>query len=145
MVQGRRPNVRRQRAVLRLRQQGWTLQAIASRFGVSYQAIACMLRGGKRGAVTCTFCGTTIATVEGSSAVRGAACVDCLAARPDLPFSQVLLSMRMAAELSQMKLAKLTGLTWWTISNLERGVHEPQSRTRERLLEGLRLALRKCP
>jgi DNA-binding transcriptional regulator YiaG len=93
--------------------------------------------------VPCAYCEATIATAEGSSTVQGVVCLKCLAAWPELPFAQVLLSLRMAAEVSQKELARQTGLSLATISDLERAKHVPRSKTRKRLLSWLQSILQK--
>lgn len=143
MVQGRRPNLRRHGEIIRLREQGWTLQAIANRFGVTRQAINSLLKGSRRGSAHCTFCGSIILTSEGTAKLRGVACLACLAGKPHLPFAKVLFSLRIAAALSQRELAKQAGCARVTISTLERSARHPHSHTRERLLSCLRLALNK--
>ena len=133
MVQGRRPNLPRRRAVFRLRQQGWTLPAIAARFGVTHQSIRSLLTELRRGSVRCAHCHVTIPAPEGSAKVIGVLCRECLTAG-DVPFGQRLFSLRIAAGLTQAELASQARLATLTVSMAERGRHVPHRRTRERLL-----------
>jgi transcriptional regulator with XRE-family HTH domain len=129
--------------IIGLRERGWTLQAIADRFGVTRQAINSLLKGSRRGSAHCTFCGSVILSSEGTGKLRGVACLACLAGKPHLPFAKVLFSLRIAAALSQGELAKQAGCARVTISILERNERHPHRQTRERLLGCLRLALSK--
>ena len=133
MVQGRRPNLARRRAVLRLRQQGWTLPAIAAGLGVSSQAVRSLLNELRRGSVRCTRCDVRIPTPEGSAKVGGVLCRDCLTAG-DVSFGQRLFSLRIVAGLTQAELARRARITTLTVSMAERGRHVPHKRTREKLL-----------
>jgi transcriptional regulator with XRE-family HTH domain len=132
MVQGRRPNLPRRRAVLHLRQQGWTLPAIAARLGVTRQSVRYLLTELRRGSVRCARCHVTIPTLEGSARVVGVLCRGCLAAA-DVSFGQRLFSLRIAAGLTQAELARQARITTLTVSMAERGRHAPHRRTRERL------------
>ena len=133
MVQGRRPKLHRRRAVFRLRQQGWTLQAIAARFGVSHQSIRCLLTELRRGSVRCARCHATIPTPEGSARVVGVLCRECLTAG-DVSFGQRLFSLRIAAGLTQADLARRARISAPTVLMAERGRRAPHKRTRELLL-----------
>jgi transcriptional regulator with XRE-family HTH domain len=138
MPSGRKPNLQRRRQVVQMRDRGLTLDQIASRFGVSKQAIWSLLHGRPlrtaARAVHCTGCGVLI--LSPGALRRDAAtalCLACLRARPAVPFAQRLQALRLAAGLSRAELATRAGVAPGSLRAYEEGVRSPQLRSATRL------------
>jgi DNA-binding CsgD family transcriptional regulator len=130
---GRRPNLGRRRLVVRLRRQGLTLQRIGQCLGITHQAVAHHLRrSGHTPNPACAGCGVAL-TTRGGPASRSIYCLDCLSARPELPFGVRLRSVRLAAGMSQGDLAQHAGLNKNTIRQQEAGMGPLSAGTLKRL------------
>jgi transcriptional regulator with XRE-family HTH domain len=142
MPSGRKPNLERRRQVLKLRDKGLTLTAIARRFGVSKQAVWSLLntrpqRTATR-AVPCSACGTMI--LSPGALRRDAAtalCLGCLRARPEVSFAQRLKALRLASGLSRAELSQRTGVASGSLRAYELGSRKPQHRSAARLADVL--------
>jgi transcriptional regulator with XRE-family HTH domain len=121
-----------------LRRQGLTLPEIASRLGVSKQAVHDSL--GRLGAsrplrsVPCTACDRMIYSAFALPAHREKVlCLACLRRGPNATFGQRLLALRLAVGLSQRELGRRAGVSDATIANHEHGAHGFDEATRAKL------------
>ncbi len=117
----------------RLRAQGWTLEEIGARFGVSRQCVQTLLALAQRNAPAgprpycCQECGQEIIQLAGPRQHNGQAyCLGCLEQHPEATFRQRLKAFRMAAGLTQKQLGERAGVHGLTILSLERGASEPK-------------------
>src|SRR5205085_3058532 len=132
---GRKPDPRtavRYREALKLRTQGWKLEQIGTRLGLTTQGVWRILRDYGHGApapgtVTCSHCKRRIAQGTGLLQSSGPVlCLSCLGRRPDASFGQRLKAFRMAAGLTQTALSEKSGVAQVTISGYEQRRLGPQ-------------------
>jgi transcriptional regulator with XRE-family HTH domain len=141
-AKGPRPNLKRHVLVARLRAQGFTLDQIGQRLGISHQAVAQTLRrSGCMRRPACADCGVALVT-HGGPLSYPIYCPRCLAAQPKLPFPAQLRSRRLASGLTQAKLAQGVGLNVSTVCKYECGWALPRPRTLARLVKILGTGLR---
>jgi transcriptional regulator with XRE-family HTH domain len=128
-----------------LRARGLTITAIARQFGVSRQAVQSALHRPRipRGPIRCRHCGVTLSAFAPMAGLPPLSCSDCLSKVPHIPFAVRLVSLRIAAGLTQVALAEAAGVSQALVSRLERGQRRPKARTREVLLSYLELVLSK--
>ena len=134
---GRPPNLLRRQMALDLRQQGLTLQEIATRMGTSKQNVHGLLdfAVGMR-SISCRLCGVVIVSAGHAMADmhNKPVCLQCLANMPHASFAERLRALRIARDLTQKQLAEKSGLTANTIHVLERELHRhPSEETIEKL------------
>jgi transcriptional regulator with XRE-family HTH domain len=147
---GRRPDEKRRRQVLELREQGLTLAEIGRRLGVRTQAVSGMLAriaaAGQepRYPVRCRACDRLI-WADGRGPQNGAvSCLECLAGQPEVSFGERLKAHRLAAKLTQ-ELADRTGLRQTALRGYECDDKEPGWRNLARLLAVLGVRLLQIP
>jgi transcriptional regulator with XRE-family HTH domain len=123
---GRPPNETRRRKVAELRARGWTLQRIAGYLGVTYQNVQHLFKA--RGVrvperpVCCRQCGALIVPWRRGMAPQVSAwCLTCLRQHPKAPFGERLKALRLAAGLSQLDLARQTGVGRTPVGRFEAG------------------------
>lgn len=118
MGSGRKANIEQRIEVTRLRTLGLSLAEIGRRFGITKQAVHCMLRTSER-ATDCCRCQSRIASPIASRSDSSLLCWECLEQVPEAPFPQVLRSLRVLVGLTQRQLGEGLGVPDDTVSRLE--------------------------
>jgi transcriptional regulator with XRE-family HTH domain len=142
MPSGRIPELERRRQALKLRQRGWTLEAIARKFGVTRQAVWSLLntqpQRSRVRVLVCTGCGALIVS---DGALRNdapcALCLDCLETRPEVSFGRRLKALRLAAGLTRTELCRMALVPTGALRAYERDQRKPQASTVARLARKL--------
>ena len=131
------------RQAVELRARGLSTAEIGERLGITRQGVWRLLSNYGRsetapGIVACCLCGQSI--IRGGDALRNngpVPCLDCLRERPHIPFAVRLKAFRMAAGLTQAKLARKAKLPPARIRAYERGHAEPKWRNLVKLMNAL--------
>jgi transcriptional regulator with XRE-family HTH domain len=138
MPSGRKPDLERRRQAGQLRDRGLTLAEVARRLGITKQAVWSLLNHRARRtaarAVPCSACGAMI--VSPGALRRDAAsalCLNCLRARPAVPFALRLKALRLAAGLSRTELSQRAGVAAASLRAYEDGRRKPQDRSAVRV------------
>jgi len=115
----------RHRQILEWIHEGATTTEIAKRLGITRSAVSDLLGPGVPRSVFCRDCRARVGeTWPGREwRRRPVYCQGCVAKRPDLPFGQRLLALRLSRGLTQVKLAKQAGVGHMTINTMERAPH----------------------
>src|SRR5262245_3139573 len=114
MPRGRKPDLKRNALVRRLRDKGLTWSAIGARLGVTRQCAQYLGSGASRRRVfpvRCRKCGADLNTVAALPRHdHTALCLPCLAKSPKAKFADALLAHRLAAGLSLTELTQKAGV-----------------------------------
>jgi transcriptional regulator with XRE-family HTH domain len=128
--------LKRRRQAALLRAEGFTLEEIGRRLGVTRQGAHVLLRGSPT--VACPRCGEAIVSAWGLGRKAGTAvCLACLAGRPGASLGQRLKSFRLAAGLLQRELARETGMGQQRVWSYERDRNRPRPDALARLAKAL--------
>jgi transcriptional regulator with XRE-family HTH domain len=119
---GRRPDLGRRRRAAELRARGLTLAEVGRRLGITREGARQVLL-----APPPPPCASCAAPLPGGD--PGGRCPACVAADPFAPFAERLRVLRLAADLTQVKLAGRAGLSHATVSNYESGRGRPRPRS----------------
>jgi DNA-binding XRE family transcriptional regulator len=146
MPSGRKPDLERRQHALKLRDRGWSLSAIAHKYGVTKQAVWSLLnvrpQRTRTRTATCSCCGSLIVSDGAVSHDEGSAlCLDCLELLPNVSFAQRLRSLRLAAGLSRTDLAVRSGISPGSIRAYEDESRRPHPRTLRQLAQFLGTSL----
>lgn len=123
-----RTNEAVRRRVGELRAAGLTYAVISRRLGLSERQVAAALRGEcpALAALPCRECGSGVGPTRRSGvAPRPALCLDCLRRASGVGLADRLLSLRLAAGLTQAELARRVGLRRDRVTRLESGRWAP--------------------
>jgi transcriptional regulator with XRE-family HTH domain len=140
MPSGRKPDLERRQSALKLRDRGWSLSAIARKYGVTKQAVWSLLNTRpQRSPARTVPCSSCAALIVSDGAVRhdigSALCLDCLELHPNVSFAQRLRALRLAAGLSRTDLAVRSGIAPGSIRAYEDDSRRPHPRTLRRLAQ----------
>jgi transcriptional regulator with XRE-family HTH domain len=142
MPSGRKPDLERRQHALKLRDKGWSLSAIARKYGVTKQAVWSLLntptQRSRARTVPCSCCADLIVS-DGAMRhdIGSALCLDCLELLPNPSFAQSLRALRLAAGLSRTDLAVRSGIAPGSIRAYEEDSRRPHARTLRRLAQFL--------
>jgi transcriptional regulator with XRE-family HTH domain len=139
---GRKRHPARWRKAAALRARGLSLPQIGRRLGITHQGVRHILRRiGPAAAlppVRCCACAAPIVDRSDGGDLGRVYCRACLSAHPEVPLADRLRSLRIAAGLTQVELARRTGVSDRTIGHIECGAWQSPSWPRVRpLIEAL--------
>jgi transcriptional regulator with XRE-family HTH domain len=136
VLRGRKPNLERRLHVAALRFQGLTFAQIGQRLGISRQRAQRLFPRQER---RCSACGAVIACRRAlPHRLVAILCLVCLQQSPDGTLTQRLRVLRLAAGLSQRRLARSARIAHYTVFQAESGKASPRPATVKRLARALR-------